>query len=82
MGISFVMCAMAARLGDSHHGRRVFLVATFGFRDGVMGGNLWFMGTTAETALNAAEAAAAGLAPFRESSFRFWWRRGECFKSR
>jgi formylmethanofuran--tetrahydromethanopterin N-formyltransferase len=29
----------------------------FGYRDGLMGGNLWFMGTTADAALDAAEKA-------------------------
>lgn len=32
----------------------------FGFADGIMGGNLWFMGKTVDAALEAAERAAAG----------------------
>ncbi|MCG8651846.1 MAG: formylmethanofuran--tetrahydromethanopterin N-formyltransferase [Pirellulales bacterium] len=35
-----------------------FLSRRFGFRDGVMGGNLWFFGRDEETALDAAERAA------------------------
>ena len=35
-----------------------FLSRRFGYRDGVMGGNLWFMGPDEETALDAAERAA------------------------
>jgi formylmethanofuran--tetrahydromethanopterin N-formyltransferase len=34
----------------------------FGYRDGLMGGNLWFMGATADAALTAAEQAAAAAA--------------------
>jgi formylmethanofuran--tetrahydromethanopterin N-formyltransferase len=36
----------------------------FGFADGVMGGNLWFFGETADAALAAAELGAARLAQF------------------
>jgi formylmethanofuran--tetrahydromethanopterin N-formyltransferase len=34
----------------------------FGFRDGLMGGNLWFMGATLDAALEAAQRAAAAVA--------------------
>jgi formylmethanofuran--tetrahydromethanopterin N-formyltransferase len=60
-----------ALFGDGHQfrdvrfGRRVWVVPImagefvldrrFGFRDGIMGGNLWFMGETADAALLAAE---------------------------
>lgn len=54
----------------TRYGRRVWTVPImsgefivdrrFGFADGIMGGNLWFMGTTADAALEAAERAAAG----------------------
>ncbi|MFK8111317.1 MAG: formylmethanofuran--tetrahydromethanopterin N-formyltransferase [Rubripirellula sp.] len=39
-------------------GGEFFLSRRFGFRDGVMGGNLWFFGPDEETALDAAERAA------------------------
>ncbi|QDS93446.1 Formyltransferase/hydrolase complex subunit D [Roseimaritima multifibrata] len=39
-------------------GGEFFLSRRFGFRDGVMGGNLWFLGETEEAALIAAERAA------------------------
>jgi formylmethanofuran--tetrahydromethanopterin N-formyltransferase len=49
------------------HGRKLWAIPImsgefvidrrFGFRDGIMGGNLWFMGTSDEAALEAAEAA-------------------------
>ncbi len=39
-------------------GGEFFLSRRFGFRDGVMGGNLWFFGPDEATALDAAEAAA------------------------
>lgn len=60
---------------DERHGRRVWVVPIlsgeflidrrFGYRDGLMGGNLWFLGTTADGALEAAEraAVAAGATP-------------------
>ncbi|MGB7347786.1 MAG: formylmethanofuran--tetrahydromethanopterin N-formyltransferase [Pirellulaceae bacterium] len=63
-----------AMFGDRHqfrdvrHGEKVwvvpilggefFLSRRFGFRDGVMGGNLWFFGADQDTALDAAERAA------------------------
>ncbi len=63
-----------ALFGDRHqfrdvrHGERGWVVPTlggefflsrrFGFRDGVMGGNLWFFGPDEDTALDAAERAA------------------------
>jgi formylmethanofuran--tetrahydromethanopterin N-formyltransferase len=42
-----------------------FLSRRFGYADGLMGGNVWFMGTSEEAAIQAAEkaAAAADLAP-------------------
>lgn len=36
-----------------------FLSRRFGFRDGIMGGNLWFMGASEDAALEAADKAAA-----------------------
>ena len=39
-------------------GGEFFLSRRFGFRDGVMGGNLWFFGGSEETAIDAAERAA------------------------
>lgn len=57
---------------DVRHGRSVWVIPTlggefvidrrFGFRDGLMGGNLWFLGTTVDAALLAAERAAAAAA--------------------
>jgi formylmethanofuran--tetrahydromethanopterin N-formyltransferase len=54
------------------HGRRgwvvpilsgeFFIERRVGYRDGLMGGNLWFMGSTAEAALETAERAAAAAA--------------------
>ncbi len=40
-------------------GGEFYLTRRFGFRDGVMGGNLWFMATSEEAAIDAAERAAA-----------------------
>ena len=67
-----------ALFGDGHqfravrHNRRVWVVPLmggeflidrrFGFRDGIMGGNLWFLGETQDAALLAAERAAAAAA--------------------
>jgi formylmethanofuran--tetrahydromethanopterin N-formyltransferase len=55
---------------DERFGRRVWVIPIlsgefvldrrFGYRDGLMGGNLWFLGTTADAALEAATRAAAG----------------------
>ena len=52
---------------DERHGRKVWVIPIlsgefvldrrFGYRDGLMGGNLWFMGATADAALLAAERA-------------------------
>ncbi|WP_153555452.1 formylmethanofuran--tetrahydromethanopterin N-formyltransferase [Roseimaritima sediminicola] len=42
-------------------GGEFFLSRRFGFRDGVMGGNLWFMGESEDAALEAAEKAAAAV---------------------
>jgi len=39
-----------------------FIERRIGYRDGLMGGNLWFMGATADAALEAAERAAAAVA--------------------
>ena len=57
---------------DTRHGRPVWVVPIlagefiidrrFGYRDGLMGGNLWFMGATLDAALLAAERAAAAAA--------------------
>lgn len=54
---------------DSRHGTLGWVVPTmggefyltrrFGFRDGIMGGNLWFMATSEDAAIDAAERAAA-----------------------
>jgi formylmethanofuran--tetrahydromethanopterin N-formyltransferase len=56
---------------DVRHGRRVWVIPTlggefvverrFGFAAGVMGGNLWFMGNTVDSALEAAERAAKAV---------------------
>jgi formylmethanofuran--tetrahydromethanopterin N-formyltransferase len=55
---------------DERFGRRVWVIPIlsgefvldrrFGYRDGLMGGNLWFLGATADAALEAATRAAAG----------------------
>jgi formylmethanofuran--tetrahydromethanopterin N-formyltransferase len=66
-----------ALFGDGHQfrdvrfGRRVWVVPImagefvldrrFGFRDGIMGGNLWFLGASADAALLAAERALRGV---------------------
>ncbi len=66
-----------ALFGDGHQfrdvrfGRRVWVVPImagefvvdrrFGFQDGIMGGNLWFMGETADAALLAAERSLRGV---------------------
>ena len=42
-------------------GGEFFLSRRFGFRDGVMGGNLWFFGPSEEVALAAAESGAAAV---------------------
>ena len=57
---------------DSRHGTSGWVVPTmggefyltrrFGFKDGIMGGNLWFMATSEEAAIDAAERAAAAAA--------------------
>ncbi len=72
----FPLGRKVAYFGDGHqfkddrHGRRVRVIPIlsgefvierrFGWADGLMGGNLWFFGTTPEAALEAAERAAAG----------------------
>lgn len=69
-----------ALFGDGHQqraerfGRRVWVIPTmggeftidrrFGYRDGIMGGNLWFFGTTADAALEATQRAVDALANF------------------
>ena len=60
------------QISDVRHGRNVWVVPTlggefvidrrFGFRDGLMGGNLWFLGATLDAALAAAERAAQAAA--------------------
>ena len=66
-----------ALFGDGHQfrdvrfGRKVWVIPIlsgefvldrrFGYRDGLMGGNLWFMGATADAALEAAEKAVQAL---------------------
>lgn len=57
---------------DVRHGRRVWVVPTmggefmidrrFGYTDGIMGGNLWFMGETEDAAIEAAERSVQGVA--------------------
>jgi len=42
-------------------GGEFFLSRRFGYRDGVMGGNLWFFGPSEDVALTAAEAGAAAV---------------------
>lgn len=42
-------------------GGEFFLSRRFGFQDGVMGGNLWFFGSTEDAAIEAAEKAAAAV---------------------
>ncbi len=67
-----------ALFGDGHqyravrHGRRVWVVPImggdfvmdrrFGFRDGIMGGNLWFMGRDVDAAIEATERGVAAVA--------------------
>jgi formylmethanofuran--tetrahydromethanopterin N-formyltransferase len=70
---SFKLGRKIALFGDGHQfraerfGRKVWVIPIlsgefvldrrFGYREGLMGGNLWFMGTTADAALLAAEKA-------------------------
>ncbi len=42
-------------LGHSNPRRRIFLSRRFGYADGLMGGNVWFMGGTEDAAIEAAE---------------------------
>lgn len=42
-------------------GGEFYLTRRFGFSDGVMGGNLWFMATSEDSAIDAAERAAAAV---------------------
>jgi len=76
-----------AYFGDGHqfrdrrHGRPVWVVPIlggeftidrrFGHRDGLMGGNLWFMGADVDAALLAAESAAAAVLPLSGSIMPF-----------
>lgn len=56
---------------ESRHGREMWVLPTmggeftidrrFGYADGIMGGNLWFMGETEDAAIEAAEAAAQAV---------------------
>lgn len=85
--VYFKLGRKIALFGDHHQfrderfGRKVWVLPImsgefvldrrFGFRDGIMGGNLWFMGTTADAALLAAERGLEGamsvpgvIAPF------------------
>ncbi|MGN6135983.1 MAG: formylmethanofuran--tetrahydromethanopterin N-formyltransferase [Aureliella sp.] len=48
-------------------GGEFYLTRRFGFRDGIMGGNLWFMATSEDAAIDAAERAAKGA-----------WSGGQC----
>ncbi len=41
-------------------GGEFYLTRRFGFRDGIMGGNLWFMATSEDASITAAERAAVG----------------------
>jgi formylmethanofuran--tetrahydromethanopterin N-formyltransferase len=66
-----------AYFGDGHeqlqerHGRKMWAIPTmggefvidrrFGFKNGIMGGNLWFMGETEDAAIEAAERAAQAV---------------------
>lgn len=77
----YKMGRKVAFFGDGHqfraerHGRKVWVLPILsgeftierrvGYRDGLMGGNLWFFGSTADGALEAADRAAkaAGLCP-------------------
>lgn len=77
-GRSIPLGRKIAYFGDGHefedrrHGRAVWVIPTlggeftldrdFGFRDGIMGGNLWFLGETADAALDAGVAAVAAVA--------------------
>lgn len=66
---------------DSRFGTRGWVVPTmggdfyltrrFGFSDGVMGGNLWFMGKSEEAAIDAAERAAAAVNQTPDSVLTF-----------
>src|SRR3954451_3451969 len=81
---------------DERFGRRVWVIPIlsgefvldrrFGYRDGLMGGNLWFMGD-AESALLAAERAVAAvrevrgvILPFRGGGRARGWRAGSRYK--
>ncbi|MFH5806154.1 formylmethanofuran--tetrahydromethanopterin N-formyltransferase [Alienimonas sp. DA493] len=77
-GRSIPLGRKIAYFGDGHefedrrHGRDVWVIPVlagefmldrdFGFRDGVMGGNLWFLGETADSALDAGSKAVAAVA--------------------
>ena len=77
-GRSIPLGRKIAYFGDGHefedrrHGRDVWVIPIlageflldrdFGFADGIMGGNLWFLGETADAALDAGAAAVAAVA--------------------
>ena len=83
----FPLGRKVAYFGDGHqfkavrHGRNVRVIPIlsgefvierrFGWADGLMGGNLWFFGATADAALEAAEAAARGAASVTGVSLPF-----------
>jgi formylmethanofuran--tetrahydromethanopterin N-formyltransferase len=74
----FKLGRKVALFGDGHqrreirYGRKVWVVPLlggefvldrrFGFRDGIMGGNLWFMGKTVDAAIEATERGVAAVA--------------------
>ena len=76
-GRSIPLGRKIAYFGDGHefegerHGRPVWVIPVlsgefvmdreFGFADGIMGGNLWFLGETADAALDAGAAAVAAV---------------------
>lgn len=76
-----------AYFGDGHQtrverfGRKMWAIPTmggeflldrrFGYADGIMGGNLWFMGRSEEAALLAAERAAAAVEPIAGAVLTF-----------
>ncbi|MEC8554221.1 MAG: formylmethanofuran--tetrahydromethanopterin N-formyltransferase [Planctomycetota bacterium] len=52
-------------------GGEFYLTRRFGFRNGVMGGNLWFMSDTEDNAITAAEKAAAAVDACEDSVMTF-----------
>ena len=78
---------------DTRHGRLVWVVPIlsgefvidrrFGYRDGLMGGNLWFLGATADAVLDACAAGGLGRGERARRDFAFSrWRGGQWFKGR